>query len=282
MVRAARALRQVAGEGPAGARHSLRARRPSGAPDDRLLLGAIGAAAVEVPRLHRAVHPRRARAAYWRDLEEPLSCRHAAEDRRRRPRRVLQGRYRPRHRRVLQGQRWLPVVRRHGRAPRRVGRTRQHQLPWLRRLGAAAERAGHRGPADAQRAGRLRFLEDSVRQPRPCAPAGGGQEAGLRRPRALVRRPRLPAGTGRAPDLQAVCARTRQADLARQGAARSAARNAKGTGRRRHHLPDRRRQGRDDGLADPVQLPRHGQRYGADRPGLHPAGPRRNVRAARV
>ncbi len=45
----------------------------------------------------------------------------------------------------------------------------------------------------------------------------------------------------------------------------------------RHHLPDRRRRGRQHGLADPEQLPRHGLRHDARRLRLHPAGSRRAV-----
>ena len=43
----------------------------------------------------------------------------------------------------------------------------------------------------------------------------------------------------------------------------------------------RRRQGRDDGLDHPVQLPRHGLGPDAGRPGLHVPEPRRAVRPAR-
>ena len=42
----------------------------------------------------------------------------------------------------------------------RLGRARQRQLPRLRRLGAAAQRPGHRRPADAQHPRGLRLLED--------------------------------------------------------------------------------------------------------------------------
>ena len=54
------------------------------------------------------VHGRASRAAHRRSLEEPESGRHAAGDRRRRTRRVLQGRHRAHDRRVLQGQRRVP------------------------------------------------------------------------------------------------------------------------------------------------------------------------------
>ena len=45
--------------------------------------------------------------------------------------------------------------------------------------------------------------------------------------------------------------------------------------RRRHDLSHHRRQGRHDGLADPVQLSRHGLGAGGRRPGLHVPGSRR-------
>ena len=263
----------------AGAGHPLRARRPSAGRDHRLLLGPFGAAAVAVSRLQGTVHHRRPRAAHRRDVEEPEPRRHPAEDRRRRPRCVLQGRHRRTHRRLLQGQRRLPQLRGPGRAPRRMGRAGQHQLSRLRRMGTAAERPGHRRAADAQRAGRLRLLEDPVRQCRARAPVRRSQETRLRRSRALVCRSRIPAGAGGQAHLQGVCGPAPQADFRRQAAARSAAGHAGRTRRRRHHLPDHRRCQRHDGVADPVQLPRHGQRHGAAGTGLHPAGPRRDVRA---
>src|SRR5690606_13577541 len=48
LVRPARALRQAHDGAEPGARDRLRARRPSGARGDRLLLGPLGAATVEV------------------------------------------------------------------------------------------------------------------------------------------------------------------------------------------------------------------------------------------
>jgi len=56
--------------------------------------------------------------------------------------------------------------------------------------------------------------------------------------------------------------------------------HAQAAARGRHDLHDRGRRRRHDGVADPVQLPRHGQRHGTAGAGFHPAGPRRDVRAA--
>ena len=70
----------------------------------------LGAAPVaNIPGFTRTVHDRRPRAAQGRDLEEPEPRQHAGDDRRRRPRCVLQGRHRRTHRRLLRGQRRLPV-----------------------------------------------------------------------------------------------------------------------------------------------------------------------------
>jgi gamma-glutamyltranspeptidase/glutathione hydrolase len=79
-----------------------------------------------------------------------------SSDRRRRPRRLLRGETRPIIDAYFRAQRWLPALRRPRRAPRRMGRAGQHQLSRRRRLGAAAERAGHRRAADAQHARGLR------------------------------------------------------------------------------------------------------------------------------
>ena len=111
LVRAARALRQAA-DGATYLAPAIRYAR-EGFPrrrDHRLLLGALGAAGCrKYPGLHRAVHRSTASAPRTRrDVEEPEPRRHAGEDRRRRPRRVLQGRHRPHHRRLLQGQWRLP------------------------------------------------------------------------------------------------------------------------------------------------------------------------------
>ncbi len=221
VVRAARPLRPQAHRRRPRAGHPLRARRPSSARSHRLLLGAQRTDAVEVARLHRAVHHRRRRQAPWsahrRDVEEPEPCQHPFGDRQRRPRRVLQGRHRAHHRCLLQGQRRLPELRRPGLAHRRMGRAGQHQLPRRRRVGTAAERAGHRRAADPQPARTLRPEVLRLRQPRTRAPVHRGQEARLRRPRGFVCRCGLLQDAGGQADRQALRTRTRQADLDGQG-----------------------------------------------------------------
>ena len=75
-------------------------------------------------------------------------------------------------------------------APLRLGRARLDQLPRLRRVGAAAERAGHRRAADAEHPRELRPRGDGPRLGRLLARDDRGQEARVRRPRALLRRSR--------------------------------------------------------------------------------------------
>ena len=155
VVCAARQVRQAANERCAGADHPLRARRFPGQRGHRLLLECLGAAAVEVSRFQRAVHARWSRPAHRRNVETSDAGRHPAEDFRRRSRRVLQGRHRAHHRRLLQGQRRLPQLRRSGVAPWRMGRAGEHQLSRLRPVGTAAQRPGHRRVADHEPARRL-------------------------------------------------------------------------------------------------------------------------------
>ena len=69
-----------------------------------------------------------------------------------------------------------------------VGRAGVDQLPWLRYLGAASERAGYRGTPDAQSARELRSEASGLRFRRNAAPDDRGQEAGLRGSGTLLRR----------------------------------------------------------------------------------------------
>ena len=185
--------------GRAGAGHPLCARRPSGRRDDRLLLGAARCRACRSIPASASSSPstaaRRARARSGRTPTSPTPCEKIADGGRDA---FYKGDIARTHRRLLQGQRRLPALRGPRRAPRRVGRAGQHQLPRLRRLGTAAQRPGHRRAADAQPARRLRPHEDRLRQRRARAPVRRGQEARLRGPRALVRRSGVPAGAGRA------------------------------------------------------------------------------------
>ena len=72
----------------------------------------------------------------------------------------------------------------------RVGRAGLDQLPWLRRLGAAAEHAGHRRAADAQHPRGVRSQGDGFRQRRIPAPVHRGEETRVRGPGAILRRSR--------------------------------------------------------------------------------------------
>jgi gamma-glutamyltranspeptidase / glutathione hydrolase len=74
-------------------------------------------------------------------------------------------------------------------ATQRVGRADLDHLPRAHGVGAAAQRPGPRRAADAQHPRGLRPGGHGPRQRRLLAPAGRGQEARLRGPRPLLRRP---------------------------------------------------------------------------------------------
>ena len=142
-------------------------------------------------------------------------------------------------------------------------------------------RPGHRRAADAQHPRGLRPEVDGLRQPRLPAPVRRGQEAGLRRPRALLRRPRVREAPARRAALEGVRGQAPQADRPRQ-AALDVSRRQPNARAGRHHLPDRGRQGPQHGLADPEQLPRLRLGHDARRLRLRPAEPRRAVRPRRT
>ena len=75
-------------------------------------------------------------------------------------------------------------LRRLRRSHRRMGRAGLDELSRLRRVGAAAQRPGHRRPANAQRARAVRPQVAGAQLGRASAPVRRGQEAGLRRPGA--------------------------------------------------------------------------------------------------
>ena len=79
--------------------------------------------------------------------------------------RLLPGPDRPGDRRLHESPGRVPQLRRPRLPPWRVGRSRERGLPRLRRVGAPRQRPGHRGPADAQHPGRLRFLPDFFGSP---------------------------------------------------------------------------------------------------------------------
>ncbi len=121
-----------------------------------------------------------------------------------RSRRVLPRAARRGHRPLLAvGRR--PVRARGFRRPhQQLGRSGLDQLPRLRRLGAAAQRPGDRRAPDAQPARAVRPEEHGPAVGRGASPDDRGQEAGLRGPGQVLRRPRLREAAGRDPDLQAV------------------------------------------------------------------------------
>ena len=88
--------------------------------------------------------------------------------------------------------------------PRRVGPAGVGELPRPRRLGAPAQRPGHRGPADAPDPRGLRHRLHGLRLRGLPARVHRGQEARLRRPRALLRRPELRPRARRGADLRGV------------------------------------------------------------------------------
>ena len=107
----------------------------------------------------------------------------------RRARRLLSRRHRSHDRRLHARSRRLPALRGFGRAPLRLGRAGQRQLSRLRRVGVAAQRPGHRRAADAADSQGVRPARRRLRQPRPLALSGRGQEARVRRPGTVLRGP---------------------------------------------------------------------------------------------
>ncbi len=134
-------------------------------------------------------------------------------------------------------ERRLSHRRRPGRAPFRVGRTRVHQLPRLRRLGAAAEHAGHRRAADAEHPRGLRPEEDGFRQHRLSACVRRGQEARVRRSRALLRRPRNREDSAEGAAVEGLRGQTPHAHPARPGR-EGLPHRPQVAGAGRHYLPD--------------------------------------------
>jgi hypothetical protein len=111
LVRAARPLRPGPDARSAGAGDPLCPRGISAHRGDRVLLGAQRRADWRVSGLRRGVHAGRAGAGQGRDLPQPGPGRHLRAPCRGGPRRLLQGRNRPRHRRLYAGERGLPRLR---------------------------------------------------------------------------------------------------------------------------------------------------------------------------
>ena len=172
------------------------------------------------------------------------------------PRRVLQGRDRRADRSLHARQRRLSL--RDGRSRRahvRVGRAGVDELPRLRRLGAAAERPGHRRAADAQHARGLR-PQDAWASAAPTTCTCSSRPRSSPSPTArILRRPRI-----REDPVERLISKDYAAK--RRDAHRPGPRRARRPGRRpearrrRHDLPDGRRTRTATGLAHPEQLPR--------------------------
>ena len=278
LVRAAREVRQAAHGPGAGAGHPL---RQGGLPRQRagrLLLGAQRARPGPLPGLPGDLHGgRQAGPEERRGVPQSPAGGHPRAARKGRPGRLLQGRDSPEDRQLHAGPGRLPQRRGSGRPPFGLGGAGEREVSRVRRVGAAPQRPGHCGPADAQHSRRLRFLQDPLRQPPPCAPVHRSQEAGLRRSREVLRGRRLHEG---APGLAAVQGVRGPAPGPHQ---RHPRRPPPGGGPSapeggRHRLPHHGRWRGQHGEPDPEQLPGHGQRHDAGRPGLLPPGPRRAVR----
>ena len=195
LVRAAHTVRPAADEGPPGAGDRVREGGRPGAAGDRRLVGARRSPSSRTspgsPRSSSPAASRRPRASRSPTRPSPTpSSSSAAGGRdayyrgeiRREDRGVLEegrrllldGGLRPPHHRVA-GADLHDVSRHHG-------------------LGAAAQRPGAGGAGDAQHPRALRPRGARPRQPRLLADHGRGQEARVRRPGALLRRPRLLSG----------------------------------------------------------------------------------------
>ena len=159
LVRAARPLRQAPMKRRPRAGDPLRARRPSGARDHRLLLGPCRCRAcrnsraspnssrVDGTRAAQAARSGRTRTSPTRSRRSPQGGRDA----------FYKGDIARTIDAYFKANGGFLSLRGPRRAPRRMGRAGQHQLPRLRRLGTAAQRPGHRRAADAQPARRLRL-----------------------------------------------------------------------------------------------------------------------------
>ncbi len=195
----------------------------------------------------------------------------------RRPRRVLQGPHRRRDRRAHQGAGRLPLGRGFRRAHLRLGHAGQHDVPRLPRLGAAAQHAGQRRPADAQRARGRRPGEGRLRQRRPRALVHRSQEARVRGSRRRVRRAAIHARVRRSTALEGL-----RGDAPRPREARSRGRVCLRIPRRQpHRVPHDGRQGRQHGVAHPEQLAVVRLAGSGRGPRLRAAQPRHVVRADR-
>ena len=158
---------------------------------DRRSVGQGQIEAVEDARRGPDVSAGRPSAPGRRRLQEPEPGSRLPGDRQGGSRRLLQGLDRRQDRRLLrQGRR--PVRAEGLRRPHRdLGRSRQRDLPRLPGVGTAAAGPGDRGPADAEPPVGVRPQEDGPAVRRLLASVHRGEEARLRRPGPLLRRPRF-------------------------------------------------------------------------------------------
>ena len=216
LVRAARRVRQAADGSGARAGDPLRARGLSRQRADRLLLAAERARPrASTPASPRPSCPAAGRRAKGEIFRNPALAATLDRDRQRRPRRVLRRADRRRHRRLHGARGRLPVARGPRGASQRVGRAGLDELPRTSRCGSCRP--------TARASPRCRSSTSSRASTWPGAGFGSagppalfrrGQEARLRGPRAVLRRPRLRRRAGRRADHQGVRGRAPRADPA--------------------------------------------------------------------
>ena len=112
-----------------------------------------------------------------------------------------------------------------------LGRAGEDDLPRLRGVGTAAAGPGDRGAPDAQPAGAVRPQEARPHVARVLAPARRGEEAGLRGPRQILRRPGVRQGPRRDPREQAVRRRPAEAHRPGEGGGRRGVPATRSSGR---------------------------------------------------
>ena len=173
------------------------------------------------------VPSRRQADAARRHLLEPAPGADARRDREGRPRRVLQGLDRSRHRRRHQVTRRPARPARLRRSPGGLGGPDQRQLPRLRRARDAAEHAGVRGARDVEHHGRVRHQAAWPQHRRLPARGDRSQAHCLRRSQCVPRRSRSHAeGRPETAALEGLRGRAAQRDRYGQGRRRAMVRPA--------------------------------------------------------
>ncbi len=265
-----RALRPARPRAPRRALDRVRARRLPGLAHHRLALRRLARRGQPAPGC--GLPPRRPGPGLRRRVPEPALGGVLRAHRKGRRGRLLRGRDRRAHRREVARPRRLHEPRGPALAPRGLGGPGLVELPRLRRLGDPAERPGHLRAADPEPDGGLRRREPRPQLGRLPAPLRRGQEARLRGPRPLLRRPRLRQGPAGVAHLEGVRARAREEDRPQaRGAPRGPRRPAARLG---HRLPVRGRRRGQHGLVHPEQLRGLRLRHLPRRRGLRDAEPR--------